>query len=299
VHRAEIMQVHGEWRDAVDEARRACERLAGQPAVGGAFYQKAELHRLRGEFVEAEEAYREANKVGRQPQPGLAQLRLAQGQVEAADSAIRRLVDEAQDRGTRAKVLAACVEIVLATHDLDAARAAADELMEIAADLDAPMLQAISAHAQAAVLLAEGEPRSAISELRRAWAVWRELDAPYEAARVRVLLGRAFQALGDEDSAEMEWDAARWVFQQLAAVPDLASLEALSRRPATKTAGGLTAREVQVLALVATGKTNREIASELVISGHTVGRHVQNIFAKLHVSSRTAASAYAFTHNLV
>lgn len=299
VHRAEIMQLHGAWPDAVDEARRACKWLSGQPALGAAFYQQAELHRLRGEFAKAEEAYRQASQWGREPQPGLALLRLAQGQIDAAEATIRRVAAEAQDRITRSRLLPAHVEIMLAAGDLGAARAAADELAEIAADLDAPFLHAVSAYAQGAVLLAEGDARAACDALRRAWAVWLELEAPYETARVRVLIGLGCRELGDEDGAEMELDAARWVFRQLGAVPDLARVEALSRKVASRAAGGLTAREVQVLVLVATGKTNRAISAELFVSERTVDRHVSNIFTKLDVSSRAAATAYAYEHQLV
>ena len=215
--------------------RRRSGRASGspaglQPAVGAAFYQQGELHRLRGEFAQAEEAYRQANQWGREPQPGLALLRLAQGQVDAAAAAIRRVVDEAQDRVARSRLLPAHVEIMLAAGDVRAARAAADELSEIAADLDAPLLRALAAHAEGAVLLAEGDARAALGALRRAWTAWQELEAPYEAARVRVLIGLACRQLGDEDTAEMELDAARWVFEQLGAVPDLARAQALSRR---------------------------------------------------------------------
>jgi ATP/maltotriose-dependent transcriptional regulator MalT len=226
-------------------------------------------------------------------------LRLAQGQVDAAAVAIRSVVDEANDRVTRSKMLAAFVEIVLAAHDLDAARAAAAELAQIADDLDAPLLHAVSDHATGAVLLGEGDARAALVVLRRAWVAWRDLEAPYEAARVRLLIGLASRQLGDRNSATMELDAALSVFRQLGAAHDLARVEALSAPAASKTPMGLTEREVEVLALVATGKSNRDIAASLVISEHTVARHVQNILAKLGVSSRTAASAFAFEHDLV
>ena len=302
VHRAELLQLHGAWPDALDEAQRACELLSQPPdqaAAGAAFYQRAELYRLRGEFARAEAAYREATKWGRDPQPGLAQLRLAQGQVEAAAAAIRRALDEAQDRATRSRLLAAYVEIVLAAADVPAARAGADELSEIAADLDAPFLQAVSAQATGAVLLGEGDARAALAALRRAWTAWQELEAPYEAARVRVLIGVACRDLGDEDTAEMEFDAARSVFREVGAAPALARVEALSRKAAAGAAGRLTAREGQVLRLLAAGKTNRAIAAELFISEKTVDRHVSNLFTKLGVPSRAAATACAYEHGLL
>ena len=302
VRRAEIMQLHGAWPDAMDEARRACERLSqppGQPGVGAAFYQQAELHRLRGEFAKAEEAYREASEWGRKPQPGLALLRLAQGQLDVAEGAIRRAVEEALERRTRSRVLGPCVEIMLAANDVAAARRSADELSTIAAAFDAPFLRAVAGYAAGAVLLAEGQAQAALAILRQSWTVWRDLEAPYEAARARSLIGRACRELGDDETAEMELDAARRAFQQLGAEPDLARMERPSRTAASKSAGGLTAREVQVLRLVATGKTNRAIAAELRISEKTVARHVSNIFTKLGLSTRTAATAYAYRHNLV
>jgi DNA-binding NarL/FixJ family response regulator len=299
VHRAQILQLHGAWPDAVSEAQRACERLTGQPAVGMAFYQQAELHRLRGESASAEESYRQASEWGHSPQPGLALLRQAQGQVEAALTAIRLAVDEAHDRLTRAKLLPSLAEIALAAGDVPAARSAADEFSEIATDLNAPVLHAISAQAGGAVLLAEGEPRAALHALRPAWKAWQELEAPYEAARVRALIGLACRELGDEDTAAMELETARRVLQQLGAKPELARVEKLIRSDARKGEGGLTGREVEVLRLVAEGKTNRAIADQLVISEKTVARHVSNIFTKLGLSSRSAATAYAYEHDLV
>jgi DNA-binding CsgD family transcriptional regulator len=302
VHRAELMQLHGDWLDALEEVQRVCAPLpqpAGQPWVGPAFYQQAELHRLRGEFAKAEEAYRQASRWGRTPQPGLALLRLAQGEIDAAAAAIRRVVDEAQDRVTRCRVLAPYVEIMLGAGDVQAARAAADELAEIAVELVAPLLHAVSAHATGAVHLAEGDARAGLAALRQAWAAWQELEAPYDAARVRVLIGLACRELGDEDSAQMELDAARWVFRQLGAEPDLTRVEALAGKVAAVGVAGLSAREVEVLRLVATGKTNRAIAADLFLSEKTVARHVSNIFTKLDLSSRAAVTAYAFAHDLV
>jgi DNA-binding CsgD family transcriptional regulator len=301
VHRAEIMQLHGAWPDALDAAQRACERLLrrAQPAVGAAFYQQGELHRLCGEFAQADEAYEQASRWGRDPQPGLARLRLAQGRVDAAEAAIRRAAAGAQDPVARAHLLPALVEIMCAAGDVRAARAAADELSEMADDLNAPLLRALATHAQGAVLLFESDARAALGAQRHAWTAWQELEVPYEAARARVLIGLACRALGDEETAEMELDAARSVFEQLGAVTDLERAHALSRKAPAKPAGGLTAREFEVLRLVATGKTNRSIAADLFLSEKTVARHVSNIFGKLGLSSRAAATAYAYEHDLV
>jgi ATP/maltotriose-dependent transcriptional regulator MalT len=303
VHRSQVLQVRGVWPEAMEEVRRACDQLSrppGPPAVVGmAFYQLAELHRLRGELAEAEEAYREASRWGHPLQPGLALLRLAQGRVDTAAAAIRAALDQAPDRLARAKLLVAYAEIVLAAGDVAAARTAAAALSEIAGELGMPFLRAVAAHATGAVLLTEGDPPGALAALRRAWTAWQELQAPHEAARARVLIGLAHRALGDTDTAELELDAACRVFQQLGAAPELARVEALSPTAAPTAAGGLTAREVQVLRGVAAGSSNRAIAAELGISEHTVARHVQNIFAKLGVASRSAATAFAFQHGLL
>jgi tetratricopeptide (TPR) repeat protein len=208
VHRAEIMQLHGAWREAMEEAERAAERfLRGpdHPAAGAAFYQQAELHRLRGEFAKAEEAYRQASRWGRMPQPGLALLRLAQGQVDAAQAAIRRVMEEASDRVTRSNLLAADVEIMLDAHDVAAARARADELSAIAADLGAPLLGAVAAHAQGAVLLSEGNPPAALDALGQAWTAWQELEAPYEAARVGSCSGWPAVSSGTRRARRWSW----------------------------------------------------------------------------------------------
>ena len=303
VRRAEILQLQGAWDDASVAAAQACERLlrrSGHPASGAAFYQCGELHRLRGRLAEAEEAYRCASRYGRRPQPGLALLRLAQGQSEAAAGAIRLAVDETPGGPLRARLLGAHAEIMLAIGDVPAARTAAEALSALADDLDAPMLTAMAAQARGAVLSAEGDGRAALHALRQAWAIWQEIAAPYEAARVRVEIGRICGTLGDRDAAEMEFDAARAVFAQLGAVPDLARVDALGREisPAPS-AHPLSARELEVLRLVAAGKSNRTIADELFISERTVERHMSNIFTKLDVSSRAAATAYAYERQLV
>jgi tetratricopeptide (TPR) repeat protein len=258
------MQLHGAWRDAMDEARQACELLSGpsaHAAAGMAYYQLAGLHRLRGEFAAAEEAYRQASRWGRAPQPGLALLRLAQGHAGAAAAAIRTALEDAHDGAERAELLSAYADILLAEGDAGAARAAVGELAEAAAHFRAPFLHAVSAQAAGAVLLAEGDARAALTELRHARQTWHELDAPYEAARVRVLTGLACRQLGDSDTAAMELDAARWVFQQLEAAPDLARVNELCGT-ASKGVSGLTGRELQVLRLIATGKSNRAIAAD-------------------------------------
>jgi ATP/maltotriose-dependent transcriptional regulator MalT len=301
-HRAGLMQLHGEWPDALEQARLARERAEqamNQPATGQAFYQQGELHRLQGDVAAAETAYRDANRFGREPQPGLALLRLGQGDADGAVAAIRRVLGETTAPLDRAKLLPAYAEITLALGDVEAARTACRELEEIAASQESAMLDAIASYVRGAVDLGVGDARSALVALRRAWQAWQELEAPYEAARARALIGLACRELGDEVTAEMELDAARWVFQQLGAAPDLARVDSLTEREAPGDTHGLSARELEVLRLVAAGKTNREIASELVVSEHTVARHVQNIFAKLGVSSRTAAAAFAFERKLV
>jgi len=198
-------------------------------------------------------------------------------------------------------LLAALVDIELAAGDGEAAGCAAAELFEIAARFGNPVARAIAAQANGAVLLAAGDARRALGELRPAWVIWRDIGAPHEAAAVRVLIAEACRQLGDLDGAATELDAARRTFRELGAAPDLLALESAANGagPVTRRVCGLTGREVEVLVLVAGGRSNRAIADELYISTKTVARHVSNIFAKLGVSSRAAATAKAFEHQLM
>jgi DNA-binding CsgD family transcriptional regulator len=301
VHRAEVMQLQGAWGAALEEARRAGTRFVEtmNPVAGLAFYREGELLRLRGEFGAAEEAYREATRCGWEPQPGLSQLRLARGRRDSAAAAIRRATGEASDPLKRAGLLAACVEIMLAVGDREEARNASRQLDEIVADHESEMLAAMAEYARGAVDLAEGDPRAALTPLRRALQRWHDLAAPYEAARARVLIGQACRELGDDDSADLELEAARNAFARLGARPDVAQLDTLAAKARSADPHGLTPRELQVLRLVAAGETNKGIAAKLVVSERTVDRHVSNIFTKLDVSSRAAATAYAYEHDLV
>ena len=224
IHRSEVTLMTGAWSDALDQALHARDLLGRpppQPQVALACYQQAELHRLRGEFDEAEGAYQEASRLGRDPQPGLAQRRLAQGQVEKAAAMVRRALDETQGSAARARLLPAFVEIMLASSELDTARAAAEEMSDIAATRDAPLLRAMAEASLGAVLLADDRPRDAVGPLRKAFAIWQDLSVPHEAARVRVLIGLTCRALGDEESAELELGAACRSFQQLGQGPIL------------------------------------------------------------------------------
>jgi DNA-binding NarL/FixJ family response regulator len=268
-----------------------------QRAFSRALYLQGDLHRLRGDFGAAERAYRAAARQGEQPQPGLALLRLAQDSVDSAIAGIRRVVGESSQPLKRAALLPAYVEIALAAGEVDEAEHASDELAAISQIHPGDALGAMSAYASGAVALARGEPARALTELRRALQVWQELRAPYEAARARVLVGLACAGLGDQDGAALELEAAHTVFEELGARPDASRADSL--RTSEPDTHGLSPRELQVLRLVASGETNKSIAAALVLSERTVHRHVSNIYAKLRVSSRAAATAYAYERGLL
>jgi DNA-binding CsgD family transcriptional regulator len=300
VHRAEIMQLRGAWDAALEEARRVAEpSVTGGRVLAEASYVQGELHRLRGDFDAAEEAFRLAAKLGREAQPGLALLRLAQGNGEAALAAIRRALGETTDLLGRVLLLPAHVEIALATGEVDEAESASAELADIFDTQRTDALAAKSDLALGAVALARGDATTALVPLRRSLQAWQDLEAPYEAARARVFVGLACAALGDHDGSELELEAARGVFEELGARPDLTRVDSLLPSGASKDTHGLSPRELEVLRLVASGETNKAIAATLVLSERTVDRHVSNLYGKLGVSSRAAATAFAYEHGLV
>ena len=302
VHRAQVMTLSGDWSGALDELRRLAGPLTAgalnRRALGLAAYEEGEVHRLRGDLAAAEAAYRAASALGHDPQPGLALARLAAGDGDAAAAGIRVAVNATAPGGLRrAALLPAAVEVMLAAGDAEAAWAACRELADAAARHGSDALRAMAAGARGAVALAAGAADVAVAALRDARRAWEELGAPYEAARAQARAALAARALGDEDSAALGLEAARAALAGLGAAPAVAWVDAASGRT-QPTGHGLTAREAEVLRLVAEGRTNREVAAALVISERTVARHLQNIFAKLRVPSRTAATAYAVAHGL-
>ena len=292
IHRVELLSLHGSWEAATTEADRAAETIYPS-VVAEASYVVGDVHRRRGAYALAEQAYARAHELGRDPQPGRALLSLARGRTDAAAAALA--LADATSPLARTRLLAARVEVALALGDLGTARAAADELGELAV-AGAGYPRAAAATAAGAVALASGDTAAALAALRGAWTSWTELGMPYEAAQARMTIAAACRQAGDREGSLMELRAARVAFARLGARPDerRAAVLAADRAP-----GELTAREVEVLALVAGGRTNRDIATALGISEHTVARHLNNIFAKLDVTSRSAATAYAYTHHLV
>lgn len=312
VHRSEVKMLDGDWAGALEEAARAAQRLLPTDA-GLASYQLGELHRLGGRFAEAEDAYRRANTAGRRPEPGLMLLRLAQGRVDAAAVSARRLDAELTRRSEREEFLPAYVEVMAAAGDAQAALAGALELAELAerAESEGPgrggFLRARALAAEGTARCAAGDAAQAVPGLRDASQAWHSLGMPYLEARARAALGRCYAALGDDEAAALEAEAARAAFERLGATPDLAALPASTAHAADQAQAGhpassaapLTARETEIVRLVAAGLSNRAIAKELVLSEKTVARHLANIYAKLRIASRAAATAYAYDHGLV
>jgi len=298
VHRGQIMRAHGAFEEALTELELAVQRyLADQTpgAAGLAMAERGDVLCILGNLSAAREAYERAIAFGHEPQPGLSLLWLAQGRTEAAVSAIRRLLGEVGDPVHRSLLLPAAVEVLLAAGQPDEAAATAAELQSVAASFGCPPLRARASHAAAMVALETDDPATALQLLRQALTVWKQLGWRYENARCRLQLGRALRALGDDESAATELAAARDSFAELGAAPAQRAVAALM---SCTYPSGLTAREVEVLRLVAAGNTNPEIAAQLFLSDKTVARHLSNIFAKLDVTSRTAAAAYAYEHHI-
>jgi DNA-binding CsgD family transcriptional regulator len=300
INRAEVARLRGAWPEAEAEATRASEELMGFDPMGAAqaIYETGEIRRRIGNLAGAEECFARAREIGFDPQPGLALLRSAQGNTDAALKALQVAVTAVgESRLQRARLLAASVDVAIAVPDLEAATEAVVQLSALAAGSDAPILEATAVTAAGAVALARGETLAAVDGVRRACAMWRDLRLPYEAARARMLLGLALRASGDEDDARLELRSAASAFERLGATPEARIAGDLLPGTAPLP-GGLTPREAEVLRLVASGRSNRDIAAALVISEHTVARHLQNMFTKLDVSSRSAATAFAFEHGL-
>ncbi len=298
-HRGQLLRLHGAFADAIQELGRAIERYAavgGDPALGQAHYELGETHRLLGDLTAAERSYEAAAEHGHPGQPGRALLWLAQGRTEDAAAVVHRLLAERQGPVARAQVLPAAVEVLVASGDGAAAPPLAEELLGLATRFGCTALRAAGHHAVALTALSHGNGAGAVDAARLSLELWAQLTAPYEVARSRAVLGRALRLLGDEKSAVGEFEVALAELTALDAGRDRREVAALLAR--TEQPGGLTSREVEVLRLVATGKSNSEIADELTLSKKTVARHLSNIFTKLDVASRTAAAAFAYEHHL-
>jgi DNA-binding NarL/FixJ family response regulator len=299
LHRGQVMRVRGAFEQAIAELDGAAARyvVAGIPAAAGsAFAEKGELLRIRGEYDAAEEAFEQAVGLGHDPQPAHALLSLARGRTDAACTAVRRVLGEPRHPIHRSQLLPGAIDVLLAGNDLTAATPLVAELEAVGEAFESSSLKAMAGYAVGALALAEDRPDDALKALRTTLQRWQELGWPYETARTRVLVGRSMRELGDEESAAAELGASARALAALGAAPaaqEVARLLAPGLLP-----DGLTAREVEVLRLVAAGRSNAEIAGTLFLSEKTVARHLSNIFTKLNVPSRTAAAAYAFDHGL-
>jgi ATP/maltotriose-dependent transcriptional regulator MalT len=301
VHRAQVLGWRGAWGEAVEEAHRACAELesvnVGNAAV--AWAEIGDIRRRLGDLEGAEEAFRAAEELCGRPAAGLALLRLAQGRADAASTIIDgALAGQEWNRLARARLLPAKAQIDVASARLDGALAAVEELEDIARAYGTVALRAAAATSRGRVEMARGDCGAACGALRQAAELWQELDVPYEIATARLLLGQACRRAGDVESAAVSFIAAADTFERLGAVLDARQTRALHEGEPMRLPAGLTAREVEVLRLVSAGLTNKQIAADLHLSAKTVARHLENIFAKLDVSSRAAATAFAFVNGL-
>jgi DNA-binding CsgD family transcriptional regulator len=291
VHHAQVLQVRGSWEQAEEEALGACRDMVGIDvfAVADAYYEVGEVRRLRGDLAGAEAAYAHAHEHGRDPQPGLALLRLAQGNISAATAAIvAALAAGGGSRLERAGLHAAQVDIALAAGAVELAAASADEVVACAEQYHSAGLRAEGNRCLGAVRLRQGRVVEAMGALRLAFKDWQTLDVPYEGARTRMLMAEAYRALGDDEAARREQEAAQACFARLGVLQD---------RPAAP--NGLSPREVEVVRLIAAGKSNRGIAEELFLSEKTVARHLSNIFGKVGATSRAGVAAFAYDSGLL
>jgi len=281
--------------DAEREATRAGEELLGShlPNAAAAFAEVGDICRRLGALDRAEAAFTRSEELSGGTCTGTALLRLAQGRVDAAGRIIAGcLAGQPADRLPRGGVLAAAVQIAVAAGDLDEAEAHVDELSALTDRFDTPVLRAISGLARGRIQLARQDPAAA-GTLHEALRRWRDLEIPYEEATTRTVLAQALRDAGDEAGARESFAAARALFDQIGV-----RLDEISAGTRPDLPGGLTEREVEVLRLVASGLANKEIAAELHLSAKTVSRHLTNIFTKIGVTSRAAATAYAFEHHL-
>ncbi len=300
VHVASSLRLRGDWDKAEEQAVRACAELATLNVTNAAagYAEIGEIRRRIGDLDGAEDAFRRAEQLCGQPQSGLALLRLAQGNVDAAAAIIIRALDEITwDRLARARLLPAHAQIAIAAGDLPGGTEALNELESIASDFASPALVAATLSTRGRIQLATND-RPACATLREAAERWQELGVPHEVATARMLHGAACRQAGDLDGATTSFEAARAIFEQLGAALDLRNLRDITgARPDLP--AGLSQREVEVLRLVAAGMTNKQIAEQLHLSEKTVARHLSNIFTKIDVTSRSAATAFAFEHRLV
>jgi len=299
LHVVELATLRGTWETAAVMAQQACEELTSHDPryAGVAHYLIGELHRMAGDLDLAEEAFTSAHQLGRVPQPGLARVRLAQGRFDAAVNGLRLALEPVPLAPLRrTELLAALADAQLAVGDIDAAAAAAAEMTEVVHGSASVYLDAVTRTTEAQVLLARGDALASCRRAGEAVERFQALGLPYDGARAREVRGAAAQVINELDTAQLELAAARETFQRLGAEPDARRVAALlGQAPPSP----LSSREIEVLRLVARGGTNKEVAGELLVSEHTVARHLSNIYTKLGVGSRSAATAFAYERSLI